>query len=141
MIQKVMPKINTIRPNRIHLKSSNSHLKNLAGSSMSGWNTPKFEPVEKIIPGGLDFKEKAYFLLTGKMPKSVLERWLPKNSDYVPGVDDQVVTVNVSGKYVGGIVEGPHDYLFEEGADNVVVDLDDNSGPSFDIDDDGDILS
>lgn len=33
---------------------------------MSGWNTPKFEPTKMVIPGGLDFKEKAYFYWRGK---------------------------------------------------------------------------
>ncbi len=138
MIQKVMPKISTIQPVRMQLKSVNSKLKNLAGSSMSGWNVPKFESTKMVIPGGLDFKEKAYFLLTGKMPKSVMERWVPNSNDYIPNTGDQIVTANISGRYVGGIIDTPQDYLFNENGDHAIGDINDNDDISFDLDDDAD---
>lgn len=142
MIQKVMPKINTIQPVRKQLKLVNSELRNLAGSSMSGWNTPKFEPTKMVIPGGLDFKEKAYFLLTGKMPKSVMERWVPNSEDYIPEAGDQIVTANISGRYVNGIVDAPQEYLFNENGESVISDISDTGETSFDLDDgdDFDIL-
>lgn len=138
MIQKVMPKINTMQTVRSQLKSVNSKLKNLAGSSMSGWNNPKFESTKMVIPGGLDFKEKAYFLLTGKMPQSVMDRWVPNNNNYIPGVGDQIVTARISGKYVSEITDAPHDYLFSENGDRVISDISDDYDSSFDLSDDGD---
>ena len=137
-----MPRISALRLSRMQLKPINSKLKNLAGSSMSGFNTPKYEAAERIIPGGLDFKEKAYYLLTGKMPQSVLDRWVPNNSDYIAGVDDQIVTVDISGRYVGGIIEGPHDFLLGDGevGNNLLDDISDGTDTPFDLDDDFDIL-
>lgn len=110
MIQKVLPRI-TNQPIRSILKHNTSGLKCLAGSSMSGWHGPSFQPVEMIIPGGLDFKEKAFFLLKGKLPKSVYERWMPNDGENVVGTGDQLVTIQKSGQYVGDIIENPHDYI------------------------------
>ena len=62
-----------------------------------------------VISGGLDLKEKAYFLLRGKLPESVYKRWVPQNNSYIPGEGDQVVTVDIGdGRYVGNIIEAPH---------------------------------
>lgn len=110
MIQKIMPKISTIQTVRSKLKPANSKLKILAGSGMSGGYPPNYKPTEMIIPGGLDFKEKAYFLLTGKMPQSVMNRWVPNNGENILNDGDQLITANISGRYVGGIVDTPHDY-------------------------------
>ena len=111
MIQKIMPKLATQKlPNRALLqRSSIAGLALLAGSSMSGWHGPNLEPTEMVIPGGLGKAEKAYFLLKGKLPRSVYERWIPNDSNYVPQNGDQVVIVNMGGGYVGKIVQAPHD--------------------------------
>ena len=122
MIQKILPRITT---RSILQKGNNSKLMNLAGSSMSGWHGPHFEPTEMIIPGGLNFKEKAYFLLKGKLPKSVYERWFPNDDNYIGNEGDQIVTINKAGNYVGSIVESPHDYTITS-----------NETPDTDISDD-----
>ena len=140
MIQKVMPRISAVKPVRSTLKPVNSRLKALAGSSMSGWNTPKFEPTEMVIPGGMDFKEKAYLLLTGKMPKSVLERWVPNSSDYIAGTGDQIVTADISGRYVGNLLDSPHDYLISQDSNNIIDDIGHDGDGSFDIGDGDDIF-
>lgn len=121
MIQKILPRITT----RSILQKGNNNLKNLAGSSMSGWHGPHFEPTEMIIPGGLDFKEKAYFLLKGKLPKSVYERWFPNNDSYVGNEGDQIVTINKAGNYIGSIVENPHDYTAPSN-DSINTDMSDD---------------
>lgn len=112
MITKINSGIATIakRPIRANLqKASAIGLGILAGSSMSGWHGPHFEPTEMIIPDGLTFPEKAYYLLKGKLPHSVYERWFPQTDDYVPSQGDQVVTVDiVEGQYIGEIVKAPH---------------------------------
>jgi len=112
MIQKIMPKIGThAHLNRQILKTGSlvaiSGLAVLAGSSMSNWSEPHFEPTEMVIPGGLNLREKAYYLLKGKMPPSVYERWFPKANNYTPHEGDQTVTVNIADRYVGDIVKGP----------------------------------
>ena len=140
MIQKVMPRISAVKPTRSALKPNNSGLKILAGSSMSGWNTPKFEPTEMVIPGGLDFKEKAYYLLTGKMPKSVLERWVPNSSDYIAGTGDQIVTADISGRYVGNLLDSPHDYLLGQDSNNLINDISHDGESSFDFGNGDDIF-
>ncbi len=112
MITKINPYLTTIRrPLRANLqKTSVLGLGVLAGSSMSGLHGPNFEPTEMIIPGGLDFKEQAYYLLKGKLPKSVVERWFPQSDNYTPAPEDQVVTVNIgNNQYIGDIVEAPHE--------------------------------
>ena len=140
MIQKVMPRISAVNPIRSALKPNNSGLKILAGSSMSGWNTPKFKPTEMVIPGGLDFKEKAYYLLTGKMPKSVLERWVPNSSDYIAGTGDQIVTADISGRYVGNLLDSPHDYLLGQDNNNLINDISHDGDGSFDFGNGDDIF-
>ena len=128
MINKILPKINSSALlQRSKLKCNNSKLKNLAGSSLSGWNTPNFQPAEMIIPGGLDFKEKAYFALKGKLPKSVLERWVPMDGNVLHS-DDQVVTVNIADNYVGSIIDSPHSVsvdsnLIDDPSDSGISDI------------------
>lgn len=47
-----------------------------------------------IIPGGMTFKEKAYFNLTGNYPKSVMERWYEAGSETVKAnIEDDVVQI------------------------------------------------
>ena len=101
----------TKRPIRAYLqKTSILGLGVLAGSSMSGWHGPHFEPTEMVIPNGLTFQEKAYYLLKGKLPNSVYERWFARTDEYVASHNDQLVTINIGdGKYLGDIVEAPHD--------------------------------
>lgn len=110
MIQKISPAIRVIKkPVRSLLKDTTGKLKALPGSSMSGFNPPRFYETEMIIPGGLDFKEKAYYLLTGKMPKSVYERWIVNDGTHAVNTSDQLITVErtYSGA-VGDIIEPPH---------------------------------
>lgn len=112
MINKIMPRIttNTICNRKILKTGTTATLLVLAGSSMSNWSGPRFVPTDMIIPGGLDFKEKAYFLLKGKLPKSVYERWVPVNNNYHIGENDQIVKINIAeGRYIGNIIENPHD--------------------------------
>lgn len=110
MITKVMPKLSPIvkQPIRANLqKAATVGLAVLAGSSMSGQGVDH-STIEYIIPGGLDFKEKAYLLLKGKMPPSVKERWFASNSDYIPQKSDQVVTVDTYNGSIGEPTELPH---------------------------------
>lgn len=103
MISKITT-ISSKLPNRVNLqKKSNLTLQNLHGSSMSGGNGPVYS-VDMIIPEGLTFKEKAYYLLTGELSKSVKERWVEFSDKYAPRKGDQIVKVND-----GGIIEAPHD--------------------------------
>lgn len=124
MITKIMPGLNNItkHPVRANLqKTTTLGLALLAGSSMSGWHGPHFEPTEMVIPGGLNFQEKAYYLLKGKLPQSVFERWTPKTDNYVSAQGDQVVTVNIGdGQYIGNIVEAPHDIGTVASTDNFI---------------------
>ena len=145
MITKITSKIAPIvkQPVRANLqKTAAVGLAVLAGSSMSGWHGPTSITVERIIPGGLDFKEKAYFLLKGKLPPSVYERWQSSNSDYIPQEGDQVVTVKMYGEnYSDEIVEAPHeigttDYI--EPLDANVNDILTSDTPFIDGDLDGD---
>ena len=111
MIQKVMSK--SIIPKqsfRIALQESSRKLKNLAGSSL-GEYTPNWVKTDMIIPGGLSYPEKFYYLLKGKLPPSVYERWQCLTDDFIPQPGDQVVTVNISGPYVGNLLNEPHDYI------------------------------
>lgn len=112
MITKISSRLtpNIKQPIRANLqKTAIAGLAVLAGSSMSGWNTPEFVATQKVIPGGLDLREKAYFLLKGKMPQSVIKRWETLTNDYTPKEGDQVVTVNIGdGIYIGKILEAPH---------------------------------
>ena len=124
MITKVMPKLSPIvkQPIRANLqKASTVGLLFLAGSSMSGLGVDH-STIDYIIPGGLDFKEKAYFLLKGKMPPSVKERWFASNSDYVPQKSDQVVSVHT---YNGNLGE-PTELPCEIGTKDHVMPLDNN---------------
>lgn len=108
MIQKISPTIKT--PVRSSLKNFSSKLKVLSGSSMSGWNPPRFYDKEMVIPDGLTFSEKAYYLLKGKLPKSVYERWFPNDGTHALNPGDQLVTVQRTyDGAVGSIVEPPHD--------------------------------
>lgn len=112
MIQKVMPKMISSKPIvRQNLqKTAAVGLALLAGSSMSNWSGPRFVDTNMIIPNGLTFKEKAYYLMTGKMPKSVHERWFEKTDDYMPHDGDQELTVGIAdGQYIGNVSVGPHD--------------------------------
>lgn len=133
MIQKILPTINSnkFEFSRAILKGGKSKLKNLAGSSMSNWNTPKFEPTEMIIPGGLDFKEKAFYLLTKKFPKSVTERWFPKSSDSIANNCDEIVTVNIAdGKYIGNVLDEPHNYISDDSS-SIIDDITGTDSPNF----------
>ena len=149
MITKITSKIAPIvkQPVRANLqKAATVGLSVLAGSSLSGWHGPSYSTVEKIIPGGLDLKEKAYFLIKGKLPPSVYERWYTKSSDYIPQEGDQVVSVNMYdgeyvGQYVGEVVEAPHeigttDYI--EPLDTNVNEILTSDTPFIDGDLDGD---
>lgn len=116
MIGKITPRVVTqTQPIRANLKKSlatagAAGLAVLAGSSMSNMgNGPKLEPHEMVIPGGLEWQEHAYYCLTGKLPGSVYERWYARGNDYIAKDDDQIVTVNIGGRYVGDIVERPRD--------------------------------
>ena len=119
MIQKISPAISITKVSaRSILKSTDSKLKYLAGSSRSGYNPPTFHEVEMVIPGGLDFKEKAYYLLKGKLPNSVYERWFPNDGEHIVDSADQLVTVERTYRgLIGNIVEAPH------GANSVSVDV------------------
>ena len=44
------------------------------------------------------------------MPQSVMNRWVPNNGENILNDGDQLITANISGRYVGGIVDTPHDY-------------------------------
>lgn len=132
---KILPEVKTIsRPIRNQLKTSSS-LKVLAGSSMSGWHAPRFYETEMIIPGGMSLKEKAYFLLRGKIPSSVRERWVPAE-DNIAHEGDQLITVNMtSNGAVGGVVENPHDFI--PGSDDISNSFSDGgdlTGSGSDID-------
>lgn len=152
MITKITSKLTPVvkQPVRANLqKAASVGLAVLAGSSMSGWHGPRYTTVEKIIPGGLDLKEKAYFLIKGKLPPSVYERWHTKGSDYIPQEGDQVVSVNMydgeyARQYVGEIVEAPHaigttDYIEPLDADSLDVLTSDTSFIDGDLDGDGDL--
>ena len=108
MIQKIIPAANTANSViRKNLVQTTSKLKNLAGSSMSGWHPPMFKPTEMLIPGGLSTTEKASYFLTGKLPQSVMKRWVHVE-DAVPELGDQIVNVELADHYVGNILEAPH---------------------------------
>lgn len=148
MITKITSKLTPIvkQPIRANLqKASAAGLLLLAGSSMSGWHGPSCTPKEMVIPGGLDLKEKAYYLLKGKLPPSVYDRWFANKSDYVPQEGDQVVTVNMyDGRYIGEIVERPHEIGTASGDDifeKAVGDPIDTQPIGDLIDDGGDDLS
>ena len=111
-------------PTRSTLQKTNSNLRLLAGSSMSNWSGPRFEPTEMVIPGGLDLKEKFYYALKGKFPKSVLERWIP-SSKYTPQEGDQVVTANISSRYIEDILDEPHDFIDDGDSFEHDTDIDD----------------
>lgn len=115
MIAKIAPRLTSIakQPVRANLqKTTVAGLAVLAGSSMSGANTPYFEPTDMIIPGGLNLREKAYYIITKEMPKSVVNRWFPQTDDYIVGQNDQIVTANIGdGRYVGSIITGPRNAL------------------------------
>lgn len=148
MIQKIMPKLDAIskKPIRSTLqKTALVGLGVLAGSSMSGWHGPHFTPTEMIIPGGLDLKEKAYYFLRGKLPESVYERWTSHGKGYEPQPGDDVVTVNIGdGRYVGEILEPPHevgtkaDYDTTDLGHDISDDLTDALGDDADVAGDGD---
>ena len=77
MITKVTVGLTPIAKQPIRAKLQRSSvlgLTVLAGSSMSNMNSAHFEPTDMIIPDGLSYNEKAYFLLKGKLPESVYER-------------------------------------------------------------------
>ncbi len=141
MIQRIMPKISTPVVNRSMLKNSSSKLKNLAGSSMQGGNPMHFEPVEMIIPGGLSYKEKAYFFIKGHMPKSVMERWVPNDGNHIAGDGDQLVTANMSGPYVNGILDNPHDFISGHDSDHSLIDdISNDTSHSFGLGDGDDSI-
>lgn len=131
MIQKVMPKLTVNRvPKRALLQTASGlGLMSLAGSSMSGANPPIIcmKPTEMIIPEGLNFKEKAYYLLTNKLPKSVYKRWKPKTDEYVPKDGDQVVKINMDERLVGDIIEPPHDVDMTSPYDAISKDIVDSN--------------
>ena len=111
MITKILPKI-VNKPNK-YIRNNIQRTTSigcaiLAGSSMSGWNSPLFEPTEMIIPGGLTFKEKFYYTIKGRLPKSVYERWINSSENYIPKPDDQIVVINKDGNCIGSIIEPPH---------------------------------
>lgn len=147
MIQKISTLTNVVKPSvRSLLKNCNSKLKTLSGSSMSGWDPPIFHDTEMVIPGGLTFPEKAFYLLKGKLPKSVYERWFPNDGEHVINAGDQLVTVQRTYEgYVGHIVEPPHDLSGaaidapDGGYANDISGSDTIAGGSTDVDDDGGI--
>lgn len=118
MITKITPRLTSIakQPVRANLqKTAVAGLALLAGSSMSGANTPHFEPTDMIIPGGLNFQEHAYYLITKKLPQSVVDRWVKVSAEHLPSAEDQVVKVNIGdGRYIGSIIESPHDVVSGE---------------------------
>lgn len=123
MIQRIMPAVKGVaRPIRSTLKETSLNLKVLAGSSMSGWHGPSFTPTDMIIPGGLTYPEKAYYLLRGKLPSSVYDRWVHRSADYVPQDGDEVVTINRADNYIGSIVEGPRNLITGESISETVPD-------------------
>lgn len=112
MITKITPRLTSIakQPVRANLqKTAVAGLAVLAGSSMSDWSGGHIDEVQRIIPGGLDFLEYAYFKLRGKLPQSVYDRWVAPSQDYIPGSDDEVVTVKMQyDRYILSVVEPPH---------------------------------
>ena len=84
-----------------------SPLKNLNGGSFSE------DPITYVIHGGMSFKEKAYYNLTGKFSKSVLARMEEANRIGVKiGEDDLVIKVgdHLSGDPGYGFIRG-EDFL------------------------------
>lgn len=131
MIQKVSAvSVIAKTPVRSNLKNV-SGLRVLAGSSMSGWHGPHFVETDMIVPGGLNFAEKAYYLLTKKMPDSVIDRWFADNDSYTPVEGDEVVKMSIGdGIYIGQVLEGPRavgvDVASDVGAmDTVDIDVTD----------------
>lgn len=91
-IDASLRKIVSVQRNNLQRKSL---LKNLNGGGHWGDFSHKM-----IIPGGMNFKEKAYYNLTGNYPKSVTERWHEAGT---PGMkvnaDDEIVQI---GSHIGG---------------------------------------
>ena len=84
-----------------------SPLKNLNGGSFSE------TPITYVIHGGMSFKEKAYYNLTGKFPKSVLGRMEEVNRVGVKVENDDLVIKigdHLSGDPGYGLVRG-EDFL------------------------------
>ena len=91
-IDASLRKIVSVQRNNLQRKSL---LKNLNGGGHWGDFSHKM-----IIPGGMNFKEKAYYNLTGNYPKSVTERWHEAGT---PGIkvnaDDEIVQI---GSHISG---------------------------------------
>ncbi len=147
MITKITPRLTSIakQPVRANLqKTAVAGLAVLAGCSMSGSDVPYYKATDMIIPGGLSFKERAYYILTKELPKSVHERWFPQTDDYIAGQNDQVVTADIgNGRYNGRILKGPRD--ISGGAPLEALDVDSSNKimghTDTDILADGDITS
>ena len=112
MIQKINTGISVVKsPIRKNLTKIGSNLKNLNGSSMSGGLPPHIYEVTMIIPGGLTLKEKAYYILSGKIPSSVYKRWYQQTENVLPKEGDQVVTMDkVYDSCIANSARNLHDY-------------------------------
>ena len=111
MIQKIsliQQNKHLINRSTLNNNASKLGLMVLAGAGMSSFNTPNLEPTDMLIPGGLTIKEKAYYVLKGKLPKCVYERWVPYSKDSITQAGDQVVTINKGDGYIGSIITPPH---------------------------------
>ena len=95
-IKNVQP---ILKPIRANLNQKVNNLKPLAVHPYPEYVA--FEKANMIIPGGLDLKEKFYYKMTGKLPKSVQERWVEANGNVKISEGDQMVTVdkNIHGDY------------------------------------------
>lgn len=102
MIQKIMPRINIVKqPVRAGLqKTAAAGLLLLAGSSMSGGYIRPSVTNDMVIPGGLNFLERSYYLLTGELPQSAQDRLEVFDDKYVPQEGDQVINLTMRGDHI-----------------------------------------
>lgn len=130
---KVLATRNLYQPIRQTLTQKTSSIKRLFGASMSNWSGPSLLPTEMVIPGGLSKKEKMYFLLKGKLPKSVYERWVPHTEDYCCQEGDQLVTVAKDDTYIGSILEKPHNFevVAEDSREGIIESISENVSGSI----------
>ena len=134
MIQKVsfiQQSKHLINRSTLRNNSSMLSLMTLAGAGMTSFSSPKLEPTDMLIPGGLTLKEKAYFVLKGKLPKCVYERWVPYSKDAITNAGDQVVTINKGDGYIGSIISPPHapgESFTDQSSDPNIGILDGDSG-------------
>ena len=123
MVQKIMPKIVNQRTiNRSNLKAATGGvLAVLAGSSMSGGNILPAITKDMIIPGGLSYKEKAYYLLTGEFSKSVKDRLEDFGEGYSIKEGDQIVNLTVRGEHIEFINSAPHGFDVSSATSDAVI--------------------